>query len=170
MSVSNEDLLEELTAASIENLGPRFWAKVDWDGDCWLWTAFRRPTGYGLFAFDGKTQSVHRLTFAEANGPIPDGLVIDHMCHNTGCLRPSHLRLTTAKQNGENRLGAHRCNKSGIRGVLWEKKAQKWSASVRHNGKLYRVGYYVNIEDAAAAAKAKRLELFTHNDADRWVA
>ena len=32
-------------------------------------------------------------------GPIPDGLVIDHVCNNRGCVRPDHLRPVTQREN-----------------------------------------------------------------------
>jgi len=54
-----------------------------------------------------------------------------------------------------------------VEGVWWRPDRNKWQAQVEHNGRVYTVGSYSSIEDAAAAVKAKRLELFTHNDADR---
>ncbi|XWX91267.1 HNH endonuclease [Salmonella enterica] len=30
-------------------------------------------------------------------------MLVDHKCHNTLCVNPSHLRLVTPKQNSENR-------------------------------------------------------------------
>ena len=42
-----------------------------------------------------------------------------------------------------------------------------YRAVVGHNGKLHHVGYFDTVEEASAAAEAKRIELFTHNDRDR---
>ena len=55
--------------------------------------------GYGSFAIDGRSQSTHRLSYIDANGPIPDGLTIDHLCRNKRCVRPSHLEAVTSAEN-----------------------------------------------------------------------
>ena len=34
-----------------------------------------------------------------ANGPIPAGMVIDHLCRNRNCVRPDHLEVVTPAQN-----------------------------------------------------------------------
>lgn len=150
-------------------LEDRFWAKVDKSGECWRWTAATDSHGYGQIVLPGtpvKKAPAHRLSWALANGPIPDGLFIDHVCHNTLCVRPEHLRLATNKQNLENR-GAQANSKSGVRGVNWHKAAGKWRAVVKHNMVHHYIGLFASIDDAEAAVKAKRNELFTHNDTDR---
>lgn len=139
---------------------------------CWLWTACLDGNGYGLLNRDVQgrhtTLRTHRYSFIRANGPIPDGMVVDHVCHVKACLNPEHLRLATSKQNAENRVGAQANNtSSGVRGVYWHKQAKKWRAMVRHNQKLISVGLFLDIADAEAAVKEARLRLFTHSDADR---
>jgi hypothetical protein len=62
---------------------------------------------------------------------------------------------------------AHLAAQTQVYPVWWRPDRNKWQAQVEHNGRVYTVGSYSSIEDAAAAVKAKRLELFTHNDADR---
>lgn len=47
--------------------------------------------------------SSHRLSWFLKYGDIPPGMLVDHKCHNTLCVNPSHLRLVTPKQNSENR-------------------------------------------------------------------
>lgn len=149
----------------------RFWAKVDKSGECWNWTGYVMPTGYGQFGVSKRDIVLaHRFAYTVTVGDIPEGLVLDHICHNRKCVRPDHLRLATRKQNNENQLGAHRDSKSGIRGVSWSKSLGKWRAQVGHNGKFVHLGYFDSIEDADVAARAKRNELFTHNDSDRRTA
>jgi len=146
----------------------RFWAKVDKSGDCWIWTAYVLPVGYGQFGIrKTKMALAHRYAYEDAIGPIPDGLDIDHMCHNRKCVNPAHLRAVTRKQNLENHSGANRTNLSGVRNVHFHKATQRYAVSVTHNGKSHYGGSFARLEEAAAAAKALRLSLHTHNDADR---
>jgi len=139
----------------------RFWSKVDKSGDCWLWIAGKDSKGYGIFSQRSKAVAAHRFAYRLEYGPIPDGMMVDHKCHASDCVRPTHLRAATRKQNGENRKGAQRNSKSGVRGVCWYKG--KWFTGVKHEGKSYYVGSYDDIADAEAAVVAKRNELFSHN-------
>jgi hypothetical protein len=60
----------------------RFIASVDLEapGGCWLWTGTRRRDGYGLVSVGGKQQRAHRVSYELFVGPIPTGLVLDHLC------------------------------------------------------------------------------------------
>lgn len=151
-------------------LEERFWSKVDKSGDCWEWTASRYNYGHGQFFIGPNRRSrcrpAHRVSYEMANGPIPDSLVIDHICHNPPCVNPAHLRAVTQKENTENRRGAHKSSKSGVRGV-WHAPNGKWRARLTHHGEEIRLGSFETLEDAEAAVIAKRNELFTCNDADR---
>lgn len=156
----------------MKNLEQRFWDKVNKSGECWEWTAFKGRNGYGQIG-RGKDSPIkgtvlaHRLSYEMANGAIPEGAVIDHMCHNKGCVNPAHLQAVTQKQNSENQHGASRSTTTGVRGVFVHKTTGKFEAKVRHNGRLHHVGLFVALEDAEAAVIAKRNELFTNNLEDR---
>ncbi len=64
-------------------------------GDCWNWGGRKRADGYGLFGYtEGhKWHRVyaHRFSYELFVGPIPAGLVIDHLCRNPSCVNPEHL-------------------------------------------------------------------------------
>ena len=153
------------SAESIE----RFWASVDKAGSgCWRWKLFINRGGYGHLNRQGVIYRAHRVAYELAKGPIPEGMNIDHMCHNRACVNPDHLRVVTQKQNLEN-IGATRGN-TGVRGVHYIKAKNRFLASVRHHGKNYYCGIYKTLEEAEAVIIAKRNELFTHNDADRKAA
>lgn len=148
----------------------RFWASVDKSGDCWIWKRAIRKTGYGTFrVLDPVRKMVlaHRYSYELNKGLIPDGMLVDHICHETRCVRPDHLRAVTNKQNGEHRAPRFGHGRSGVRGVFWHGALSKWAVQVRHNGKLYRGGYFSTIEEAAEDVRSLRNELYTHNDFDR---
>lgn len=159
------------TLAPTPNDVTRFHSKTAPAGECIEWQAWRQPKGYGMFSLkvDGKWTMVlaHRVSYTIANGDIPEGMQVDHICRNESCVRPEHLRLATNKQNHENHSGPRADSTTGVRGVSWDKARSRWQAMMNHDGKRYHVGRFNTIEDANAAIVAKRNELFTYNDFDR---
>lgn len=77
----------------------RFWRKVDKTKTCWLWTGGKNELGYGRFYFDGRIQPPHRISYEWLVGPIPDGLVIDHLCRVPACVNPDHLEPVPQRTN-----------------------------------------------------------------------
>ncbi|TBO59025.1 HNH endonuclease [Streptomyces kasugaensis] len=67
-------------------------------GPCYLWTGAQSEKGYGAFR-DGRTVRAHRYAYEQAHGPIPAGLDVDHRCRRRACVRPSHLRAITHREN-----------------------------------------------------------------------
>ena len=72
--------------------------------------------GYGqanIKGTSGKHMNAHRWVWIEANGPIPDGMIVDHICHtealdscvggwdckHRSCVNLDHLRLISQKEN-----------------------------------------------------------------------
>lgn len=141
-----------------QDLSNRFWSKVEKTEKCWNWTG-ATAYGYGKINIENVARTAHRLSWAWINGPIPDGMVIDHICHNHACVRPEHLRLATRKQNVEYRKGAQSNSSSGVRGVYPKRK--KWSASVCHHGKSFYFGTYDTIAEAEEVVIRERARLFT---------
>lgn len=70
--------------------------------DCWIWNAHVDEDGYGTFRAEkgsrGKTKA-HRYAFELFIGGIPDGCHLDHLCRNTVCVNPWHLRPVSASQH-----------------------------------------------------------------------
>ncbi len=79
----------------------RFWMKFQRNPDsgCWEWTAGKNSTGYGQFYFHLRLERAHRVAYTLLVGPIPEGLAIDHLCRNRGCVNPSHLEPVTNREN-----------------------------------------------------------------------
>lgn len=71
--------------------------------DCWLYAGSIDSLGYGKIhsTLNGKTKGyrAHRVTYETLIGPIPEGLVIDHLCRVRSCINPSHLEPVTARVN-----------------------------------------------------------------------
>lgn len=86
----------ELDSKALE----RFKTKIMVASDgCHLWMGYRHLKGYGGTHVGGKAVYAHRLAWQIANGPIPEGMVIDHICRVRCCVNPRHLRLVTNRQN-----------------------------------------------------------------------
>jgi hypothetical protein len=68
-------------------------------GDCLEFTGKLDPNGYGYIHHNGRTQYAHRASYIEANGPIPDGMVVMHSCDNRPCINPEHLSVGTHEDN-----------------------------------------------------------------------
>lgn len=146
----------------------RFWYYVQKTETCWLWTGPVRSkkSHYGRFQIGNKKVAAHRYSYELHVGPIPEGLYLDHICHNPPCVNPDHLRPVTSKQNQENQLGLRSDNTSGFRGVCASDGGYR--GTVHHCGQRITVGWFATAEEAGEAVRAKRLELYTHNDEDRF--
>lgn len=81
----------------------RFWYDVRSIGaghdDCWEWSGFRHPRGYGRFMDKGKGYQAHRFAYEQVIGPIPEGLQLDHLCRNRACVNPAHLEPVDNQTN-----------------------------------------------------------------------
>lgn len=69
------------------------------DEGCWLWGFKPDRAGYGGISVRGKTQPAHRVSYEVFRGPIPAGLVLDHLCRTPACVNPSHLEPVTNREN-----------------------------------------------------------------------
>lgn len=82
-----------------------FWnfVEVDKELGCWIWKGALRTKGekgsYGCFWDGKKVVQSHRFSYEVNKGKIPDGLELDHTCHNTLCVNPDHLQAVTHKIN-----------------------------------------------------------------------
>lgn len=80
--------------------------------ECWPWTSTLCGDGYGVITVDGRQLKAHRFAYELLVGPIPEGLVIDHVCHNLDtscvdgqacphrrCVNPAHMEPVTPSEN-----------------------------------------------------------------------
>lgn len=89
----------------------------------------------------------HRIIWKMCNGPIPEGMLIDHINGNKADNRLENLRLVTNQQN---------CFNTSAKGYTWHKTNGKWQAQITVNGKHKNLGYFSTEKEARDAyLKAK---------------
>ena len=106
--------------------------------------------GYVVVFFNGKIYKAHRLIWAIVHGELPKGH-IDHINGNRSDNRIQNLRVVTQQQNSHNQQNINKRNKSGFRGVCWNRKSSKWQASISVNSKTIYIGVFSTPENAHLA-------------------
>src|SRR5213593_3886465 len=89
-------------------LRERFMAKVEISDGCWPWLGSKTAKGYGRIQTGLRSPAghyapvpAHRVAYELFIGPIPEGLHVDHLCKNPGCVNPAHLEPVTNRENVE---------------------------------------------------------------------
>jgi HNH endonuclease len=91
----------------------RFWRFVEKSDTCWTWTG-AKVRGYGYFRLEGKQRKAHRVSYELLVGPISEGLTLDHLCQNKGCVNPQHLEPVTSGENARRQArGMTACRREG---------------------------------------------------------
>jgi hypothetical protein len=87
-----------MTTTSVEE---RFLKHVDKTDTCWNWTGSTSGSKrYGKFHLDGKVSASHRISmYLWKNFDLADSQSIHHICSNTLCVNPEHLRAVTTLDN-----------------------------------------------------------------------
>ncbi|HHL9592730.1 TPA: AP2 domain-containing protein [Citrobacter braakii] len=92
-------------------------------------------TGYLSVERNGRQYQVHRIIWE---------------MHNRIDNRIENLRIVTSGDNAKNRSRPN-TNTSGVTGVHWNKRLNKWHVQINHEGKRRHIGLFDSIEQAAAA-------------------
>lgn len=120
----------------------------------------RNPCSYIIIGLGGKNYKAHRLAWFYVHGEWPSE-DIDHINLNTYDNRISNLRLSKDKLNHRNR-SKYKNNTSGISGVSFYKRLNKWQAEGQQviNGERIRhyLGVFTSFIDACAARKSWELK------------
>jgi hypothetical protein len=72
--------------------------RIDLDTGCSVWQRAKTKAGYGQVPINGN-MLYHRIYYENHIGPIPEGLVLDHLCKNAACCNPDHLEPVTQAEN-----------------------------------------------------------------------
>lgn len=106
-------------------------------------------SGYVLIMVNMKRYVAHRLAYKMVYGVDPPRL-IDHIDGNKANNRISNLRVASSQQNQGNSVIPVN-NKSGVKGVSWNKKMQRWVAQIGRGKKRFYLGGFNTKEQAAQA-------------------
>lgn len=96
---------------------------------------------------------LHRLIMNVIDSEID----VDHINHDISDNRKENLRLVSAAQNASN-MRITSTNKSGIKGVYWDKKLNKWGARAMKNYKSIHLGYFNDINDTKETREQWEIE------------
>jgi len=105
---------------------------------CWNWTGVLDRDGYARFHKSKNQHRAHRVSYEFHNGAIPQGLTIDHLCKNKGCVNPEHLEAVTKEEN------ASRHNAEGYK---------KWWSTLSNKDKVKFIEKSSKKASKVAAAK-----------------
>lgn len=109
------------------------------------------PSGYVGISCGGKRYLAHRLAWLFTYGEWPT-CDVDHINRNPADNRISNLRLATRSENNVN-AGLRSTNSSGVRGVYWSKRSERWIARVQKGGRQVHVGSFKSLDQASAAVR-----------------
>lgn len=109
-----------------------------------------RADGYA----DSRRGRLHQVVM-----PVKPGQNVDHINGNRHDARRSNLRECTPQQNHWNQRLTKR-NKSGFKGVFFERRTGKWFSTITHEGRSIYLGTFTNKIEAARAYNAAAKERF----------
>ena len=134
-----------------------FAARTERQGDCLIWTG-AKTGGYGSIRVDGRAMGAHRYAWERENGPVPDGLVVDHhLFCDTACCEVSHLRLASIAENIRHRRGGNSGRKLP-RGVY--RGGNGYYGKLEKDGVSHSTPVQPTIKEASDMIEAMRKELF----------
>lgn len=114
--------------------------------------------GYRQITVCNTAYLAHRLAWLYMAGAWPPDQ-IDHINGDRSDNRIANLRLATSSENGCN-VRVRTNNKSGVTGVHWYPRYEKWVAVIKSGGKAKNLGYFADKEDAIRARQSAEMSAF----------
>lgn len=121
------------------------------------WDAHKRQGG-PFYAYRNKNETCRHGKMHRFIMDAPDGMEIDHKDGNPLDNRKCNLRICSHAQNTRNQR--HKKGSSIYKGVYWDKKNEKWMASITFNYKTIWLGRHADEIEAAKVYDEKAKELF----------
>lgn len=78
---------------------------------CWIWTGVVTSSGYARVMVNRVSHPAHRYIWTLFNGPVPDGMVCDHLCMVRECVNPSHIEPVTHQENIRRAVSKEFCSR-----------------------------------------------------------
>jgi HNH endonuclease/AP2 domain len=117
-----------------------------------------RPDKHKVVAYNRHSYRTTYIIWLLVYGRPPNGDV-DHINNDASDDRLSNLRECTRSQNMQNASMSKR-NKTGVKGVHWDKQRAKWNAYIRANGRNINLGRFDSIEQATEVRLRAEREFF----------
>ena len=135
--------------------------KIEKDFNNLNWTITKnRNKFYVQKRVNGKNIYLHRYIMN-----CPKGKYVDHKNHNTLDNRKQNLRITNNAdnlRNGEIRIN----NKTGVKGVYFDNKRNKYVANIKVNYKGIFLGRFDTLEEAQKIRKEAEIKYWAVNGGD----
>lgn len=113
----------------------------------------KKCTYYALRnVYDKETKNTRTLFMHRIILNTKKGEIVDHIDGNGLNNQRNNIRICTYSENNINRR-VPITNKSGFKGVYWNKKSRKWVVQIKKNGIRKFIGYFAEIEKAKDAYK-----------------
>jgi len=114
---------------------------------------------YWFAAIDGQYYTVQRIVYALHYGEDPGDRVVDHINRDPLDNRIQNLRLVPHSLNAIN-TGLFKHNKTGVRGVSYNKRDNVYYAQIKVNQKAVHLGSFSTVEEAAKVRKEAEIRFF----------
>lgn len=135
------------TGPKPKSIATRFWEKVDKSGDCWIWTGYTNPAGYGTFGMDRSVKLAHRVAYEMLVVPIPVGMCLCHRCDNPPCVNPAHMFVGTQRDNTNDAMEKRRLQRGSrngraklTEGLVFDIRAMRFRGfPIKHIAEMFEI-------------------------------
>ena len=142
MRIDNHFVIEGKTVVGITNQGDKFYFDLEDYKEIRNYNWWTDKDGYISTQHKGINIKLHQLIMSPN-----DNVIVDHINRNKLDYQRNNLRLVSVQENNFNK-SLDRRNKSGVTGVFWSKRNNKWKAKIGFNKECIHLGFFSNLNDA----------------------